>query len=72
MLILSRKCGESLVIEGEEGPIVVRVQRVGRGKVSLAIEAPRAVVVRRGEVMGDVGGWLPDRRPMLASGGERV
>lgn len=47
MLILSRKVGESIVI----GPnVTLVVQRISGGRVSIAIEAPRSVVVLRGEL----------------------
>jgi carbon storage regulator CsrA len=47
MLVLSRKVGESVVIGHE---VVVRVARVSRSAVSLAIEAPPDVAVDRKEV----------------------
>ncbi len=47
MLVLSRQTGQAIVI-GDE--ITIRVLRV-RGKViSLGIDAPRSVVIRRGEL----------------------
>jgi len=46
MLVLSRKTGEAIVI----GDLIqVRVQRVSRNRVRLAIEAPGNVSVDRGE-----------------------
>lgn len=47
MLVLSRRPGESITI-GDD--IVVHVHRIGRGRVSLAIDAPRHVPVVRTEV----------------------
>lgn len=47
MLVLSRKEGESIVIDG---PAVVHVLDRRKGAVKLGIEAPREVNVRRGEV----------------------
>lgn len=48
MLVLSRKCGEQIVI-GES--IRVIVKSVGRsGAVRIAIEAPDDVTIRRGEL----------------------
>ena len=47
MLVLSRKAGEAIVI-GER--IEVRVQRVSRNRVRLAVEAPENVGVDRGEI----------------------
>lgn len=55
MLVLSRRIDESIIIEGSDGPIEVRIVRVqegerGRYKVKLAIEAPKHVTVDRSEV----------------------
>jgi carbon storage regulator len=47
MLVLSRKVGESVVIEGG---IVVRVLAVHGGRIQLGIEAPAEVSVRRSEL----------------------
>ena len=47
MLVLSRKVGEKIVIDGE---IVLVVMEIGSNKVRLGIEAPRAVPIRRKEV----------------------
>lgn len=50
MLVLSRKCGEKVVIDDQ---IVVTVTQIGNGKVKLGIEAPKNVSVLRGELGGD-------------------
>jgi carbon storage regulator len=47
MLILSRKIGESIVIDGR---IVVRIMRLEGDVVKLGIDAPREVPVHRQEV----------------------
>jgi carbon storage regulator len=47
MLILSRKIGESIVIDGR---ITVRIMRLEGEVVKLGIEAPREVPVHRQEV----------------------
>jgi len=47
MLVLSRKAGEAIVI-GDR--IEVRVQRISRNRVRLAVEAPGNVSVDRGEI----------------------
>lgn len=47
MLVLSRKAGESIVIDGR---IVVKVLDVGRGRVQLGIDAPREISVERSEL----------------------
>ncbi len=52
MLILARKAGEKLVIDGD---IVVTVLEVGRsGQVRLGIDAPRKHRVLRGELLDEV------------------
>ena len=52
MLVLSRKQGESVVIGRK---IQVRIERIGRHRVVLVIDAPRDVAVDRREV------WLRKR-----------
>jgi len=47
MLVLSRKVGESVVIDGG---IVVRVLSVEGGRIRLGFEAPADVSVRRSEL----------------------
>jgi carbon storage regulator len=51
MLILSRKLGESIVIDGK---IVVRVMRVDGDVVKLGIDAPTNVPVHRQEVYAEI------------------
>jgi carbon storage regulator len=46
MLVLTRKVGEVLVIDGA---IEVTVLKVGRGKVRIGVSAPADVSVRRAE-----------------------
>ena len=48
MLVLTRKEGQSVVIDGS---IVVTVVRIRDKSCSIGIEAPRSVVVHRAEVM---------------------
>jgi carbon storage regulator len=47
MLVLSRKVGESVVIDGG---IVVRVLSAEGGRIRLGVEAPAEVSVRRSEL----------------------
>lgn len=49
MLVLSRKIGESIVI-GKD--VVVTVRETHGGRIRLAIEAPRDVLVLRQELLG--------------------
>jgi carbon storage regulator len=51
MLILSRKPGESIVIDGR---IVVKVVRLEGDMVKIGIEAPREVPVHRQEVYDEI------------------
>lgn len=50
MLVLSRKVGERLVINGD---IIVEVLETDRGKVRLGITAPREVPIMREELTED-------------------
>lgn len=52
MLVLSRKVGEKLHI-GDN--ITVEVRRVAGGRVTLAMNAPRSVLIIRGELKKDGG-----------------
>ena len=47
MLVLSRKEGESLTIDGQ---IIVTVFKLAGGKVRLGIEAPKEVSIMRSEL----------------------
>jgi carbon storage regulator len=66
MLILSRKPGESIVIDGR---ITVKIIRLEGDMVKLGIEAPREVPVHRQEVYDEIQknnqGALTDARPAL-------
>jgi carbon storage regulator len=61
MLVLSRKTGESIVIDGR---IVVKVLDIGRGRVQLGIDAPREIPVERSELR------QPDRVFAMHGGGD--
>ena len=45
-LVISRKPGESVRI----GSALVTVRKSAKGRISLAIDAPKNVIVRRGEL----------------------
>jgi carbon storage regulator len=49
MLVLSRKPGEQVMIDGD---ITITVVQVGGGRVKIGIEAPPHVAVMRGELVG--------------------
>jgi len=52
VLILTRRAGEKLVIDGD---IVLTVLEVGRGgQVRLGIEAPRSHRILRGELLDEI------------------
>lgn len=62
MLVLSRKVGESIVIDGD---IVISVSSVQGGRVKLCIDAPREKRVARGELEEQLMVALRrDQRPM--------
>lgn len=58
MLVLSRKVGEEILIDGH---ISVQVVHCGNGRVRLGITAPRDVEVMRAEIAFD--GQRRDRVP---------
>ena len=60
MLVLSRKRGEKIVI-GDDMSVVVN--RIDGSRVTLAIEAPKGVSIRRGEVherLKELASRIPD------------
>lgn len=59
MLVLTRKVGESIVIDGN---IEVRVQRVSGKRVAIAIEAPEFVKILRGEIADEFADPPADNR----------
>lgn len=50
MLVLTRKLGESIVIDDD---IVIRVTAIQGNRVKIAIEAPQSRRILRGEIVGD-------------------
>ncbi len=69
MLVLSRKEGESLTIDGR---ITVTVTKLAGGKVRLGIEAPKEVTILRSELpqwtstSSPIVSMLPDEIGVLA------
>jgi carbon storage regulator len=53
MLILSRKAGQSNVINGN---VIVKVVRVDHEQIKLGIDAPREISVHREEIQRDIDG----------------
>jgi carbon storage regulator len=51
MLVLSRRTGERIVIGEGAARITLTVVGIERGKVRLAVEAPRSVAVWREEIL---------------------
>lgn len=51
-LVIGRRKLESLLLETANGVILVKVMRLARGRVRLAVQAPRSVRVLRGELAG--------------------
>lgn len=59
MLVLSRKLGEAIVIDG--GKIVVTVVEIKNEKIKLGIEAPPEISVHRAEIQRRVDNNEPRR-----------
>ena len=51
MLVLSRKAGESIVIDGKSHVTVIRVES---GVVKLGIQAPKEISVHRQEIQEEI------------------
>jgi carbon storage regulator len=56
MLILSRKVGQSIVINGN---VIVKVVRVDGDQIKLGIDAPREISVHREEIQRDIDAGKP-------------
>ena len=52
MLVMSRKPEETIVIDG--GRIVITVLGIHNGVVRLGVEAPKSVIIHRGEVQARI------------------
>jgi len=60
MLILSRKVGQSIVINGN---VVVKVVRMDEDQIKLRIDAPKEISVHREEIQRQRGpGWVKSNR----------
>ena len=58
MLILSRKVGQSIVINGN---VIVKVVRVDGDQIKLGVQAPPEVAVNREEIQREVDAGVPPR-----------
>ena len=63
MLVLSRKKGESIVVNND---ITITVVEIRGDKVRLGIVAPKELPVHRQEVYDAIHGKLPDQPPQRA------
>lgn len=52
MLVLSRKIGQTIIVETEKGLIQIAVTAIDGGRVKLGIEADKSIQIMRGEVRG--------------------
>lgn len=50
MLVLSRKVSETLIIGEGDSQVVLTITRMSGNRVTLGLEAPRHVKIRRGEL----------------------
>lgn len=57
MLVLSRKVGESLVIDEN---IIIKIIEVQSGQIRLGIEAPKAVSIYRQEIHNKIHGIVEE------------
>jgi carbon storage regulator CsrA len=69
MLVLSRKCGQSILV-GDE--IEVNIVDIGRGRVQIGVTAPRHMAIVRNELLArcDWTGPSSDRELVLQSAAE--
>jgi len=51
MLMLGRKLGQSIVIDGKDGKIIVKLFSFNQGQATIGIEAPKSVHIVRMELM---------------------
>ena len=68
MLVLTRKLGESIVINGN---VVVTVTDVGGGQVRLGVSAPKEIPVHRSEI-AEAAAAFKIRKPLTGNWGGRL
>ena len=49
MLVLTRKSGQAIVLETENGPVIIEVNSIRGNQFKFAIEAPQSVRIKRME-----------------------
>ena len=54
MLVLTRQVDQKVIIQCGSERIAITVVRLERGQVALGFEAPKEVVIHRGEVMQEI------------------
>jgi carbon storage regulator len=59
MLVLTRKCGEKIVINPGPEQIVLTILDIDGSRIRLGIEAPRDVPIAREELLDGRRLWLP-------------
>lgn len=50
MLVLSRKIGQTIIVETEKGPIQIVLRAIDGGRVKLGIDADKSIKIMQGEV----------------------
>lgn len=51
MLVLTRRVGDRIIIQTDQGEVAIVVQRIGTEKIRLGVEAPAELLVLRGELV---------------------
>jgi carbon storage regulator len=69
MLVLTRKLGESIVIDDE---VVVTVTAVQGSRVKLSLEAPKSRRIMRGEIAGEASPTQHEAQSWSSTGTEAV
>lgn len=52
-LVLSRKAGQSIEIQGEKETVIVTVEAIAGRQVRLSFEAPKCIGIWRQEILDD-------------------
>ena len=68
MLVLSRKCGERVVVSLNGEVITIEIIKVRGSRVRIGVEAPRHIAVHREEVWNRLATERVDQRMMTIAG----